>query len=107
MFARVLELAAKSNKRAELNGILVNELVPLLKKQNGFVDAIGFISDVDPVTGIGLGLWKTKEEAERFYATKEYKAILDRITQLTDKFNVRTFSVVSSTIHKIASPMTG
>lgn len=103
MFARLLELTAKPNKRAELTGILVNELVPLLKKQKGFVDAIGFTSDVDPVVGIAIGLWNSREEAERFYATPQYKAILDRITLLTDKFNLKTFNVASSTMHAVVA----
>lgn len=103
MFARLLELTAKPNKRAELTGILVNELVPLLRKQKGFVDAIGFSSDVDPVNGIAIGLWNTKHEAEVFYAMPQYKAILDRITPLTVKFELKTFDVVSSTMHTVAA----
>lgn len=106
MFARVLELTCKPNKRVEVVGILTNELLPLLKKQTGFVDALGFSSDVDLVHGITIGVWNSKHEAEHFYATPQYKAVMDRIKPLVEKLNIQTFDVVSSTIHTIAATMT-
>jgi len=105
MFARLVEATAKPGKKDEIFTILTNELAPLLKKQQGFVDAVGLSGDTSLDEGVTLIFWTTKDDAEKFYATQEFKSkILDRITPLlVEGMKVRMFNVETSTFHKIAA----
>ncbi len=102
MFARLVEPTGKPGKRDEIIAILTNELLPLMRKQEGFVDAVGLISDTAPHEGTTLTFWKTKNEAERFYRSPEFTKIMDRISLLVESMNIRTFNVEISTFHNIA-----
>jgi heme-degrading monooxygenase HmoA len=104
MFARLVEAPPKPGKRNEIVAILVNELAPTLKKQPGFVDFVGLASDTNPDEGITLTFWATKDDAERFYGTQEFKSkILDRITPLVENMTIRSFNVEASTFHNISA----
>ena len=105
MFARLVEATAKPGKRNEIMTILASDILPLLKKQQGFVDAVGLSGDTSPDEGVELIFWTTKDDAEKFYATQEFKSkILARITPLLlEGMKVRTFNVETSTFHKIAA----
>ena len=103
MYARMVEAPAKPGKRNEIITILEKEVQPLLKKEKGFVDFVGLTSDTTPDLGITMTFWATKEDAERFWNNREFKAILDRLTPLTQNMTARTFEVATSTFHKIAA----
>lgn len=103
MFARLVEAKAKPGKRDEITGILTNDLLPVVKKQRGFVDLVGLASDTDPNGGGGLSLWEDKSEAERFYQSDEYASIMERVNPLVEEMKVHTFNVTISTFHKIAA----
>jgi hypothetical protein len=64
MFARVIEIDAKSGKASELASTIHEKVMPILKKQTGFVDETILTSGTEP-NRIGLGLWNSKEDAER------------------------------------------
>ena len=103
MFARLVEATAKPGKKDEIFTILTNDLLPLAKKQPGFVDGVGLISDANPNDGVTVSFWNTKDDAERFYGGQEFKTkIMDRITPLVEGMKIRTFNVETSTFHKIA-----
>ncbi len=103
MFARLVDAPAKPDKRNEIVSIVMGELLPVLKKQQGFVDFVGLTGDTSP-DGATLTFWATKDDAERFYATQEFKSkILDRITPLVEHMTIRTFNVEASTFHKVAA----
>ncbi len=103
MFARLVETTAKPGKREEIITIVRNDLLPILKKQHGFVDAIGLSSDTGPNDGVALSLWKTKSDAESFFISAVYTKTLDRVKPLVADMKVRTFTVATSTFHKIAA----
>jgi heme-degrading monooxygenase HmoA len=104
MFVRLVEATPKPDKRDEIIALVTSDLLPLLKKQQGFVDAVGLSGDTSPDEGVTLTFWTTKDDAEKFYATQEFKSkIMDRITPLLEGMKVRTFNVETSTFHKIAA----
>jgi heme-degrading monooxygenase HmoA len=103
MFARLVDATAKPGKKDEIFTILTSELAPLLKKQQGFVDAVGLIGDTNLQEGATLTFWRAKTDAETFYKTPEFTKIMERITPLVEHMNIRTFNVETSTFHKIAA----
>ncbi len=104
MFARLIEAKAKPGKRNEVVTIFTNEVVPLLKKQSAFVDAVGLTSDTTPDLGVTLTIWKTKEDSEKFFqGNTEFINIFNRIKALTDSMTIHTLNVEASTFHRIAA----
>lgn len=103
MFTRTVEVIAKSGKAKELSNTINDKVLPILKKQAGFVDETVLVSDAEPNRVLAISFWNTKEDAER-YLREQYPAIHEMIRPLLDAEPVvRTFNVDSSTTHKIAA----
>jgi quinol monooxygenase YgiN len=103
MFTRIVELTAKTGKQRELTSVVNDKVVPILKKQTGFVDEIVLVSDAEPDRVVSISFWKMGEDAEQYHQ-QQYSAIRDMVRPLLDTDPVlRTFNVNSSTTHKIAA----
>jgi heme-degrading monooxygenase HmoA len=103
MFTRVVEVTTKPGKARELTTIINDKVLPILKKQVGFVDETVLVSDTEPDRGLAISFWNTKEDAERYHKD-QYAAIHEMMRPLLDADPVvRTFNVDSSTTHKIAA----
>jgi heme-degrading monooxygenase HmoA len=103
MFTRAVELVSKSGKSRELSNTISDTVVPILKKQQGFMDETVLVSDAEPDRVLALSFWKTKENAER-YQREQFKNVHDTVRHLLETVpNVRTFEVHTSTGHKIAA----
>ena len=103
MFTRTVEVTTKPGKAKELSNTINDKVLPILKKQAGFVDETVLASDTEPNRVLSLSFWNTKEDAER-YQREQYPAIQEMIRQLLETEPViRTFNVDSSTTHRIAA----
>ncbi len=106
MFARLVDGPVKPGKRTELMSILLGELQPMLKSQPGFVDFVGLTEDTNPDEGVTVSFWTTKHDAEHFYDSAGYKAVMERIKPLMQHMTIRTFNVEASSFHHIAAAKT-
>jgi quinol monooxygenase YgiN len=103
MFTRIVEINAKSGKVNELANTINDKVLPILKKQAGFVDEAVLTSDTEPNRIIGLSFWNSKEDAER-YQREGYPKVNEILSPLLEAAPViRTFNVHTSTTHKIAA----
>ncbi|MGA7078514.1 MAG: antibiotic biosynthesis monooxygenase [Terriglobales bacterium] len=103
MFTRTVEVTTKSGKAKELSNTINDKVLPILKKQAGFVDETLLVSDTEPNRVLAISFWNTKEDAERYHQ-EQYPAIHEMIRSLLDADPVvRTFNVDTSTTHKIAA----
>ena len=103
MFTRVVELISKQGKSRELSSTINDKIVPILKKQAGFVDEIVLVSDVESNRVLALSFWKTSEDAER-YQREQYNSVRATLQSLLEAEPVvRTFEVHTSTGHKITA----
>ena len=66
MHARMLQMTAQRGQVKELDSKLRDKGLPMLRQQPGFVDALGFTSDSEHDQFIGISLWKSKEDAEKW-----------------------------------------
>jgi len=96
MFARVLEFETKLEKKEEFVKIIKNEVLPILKKQVGFLEILPlFPEEVKEVKTITLSLWATKADAER-YERDTYPRVYDILKPflttpiMAKKYNVET-----------------
>ena len=102
MFARNVSLRLKPNALSEFTRTFDKEVLPMLRKQNGFRDEITFaVPGGLDVTAISL--WDTKEHAEA-YSTAGYPQVLKTLDKVLDGTpKVRVSDVISSTIHQAAT----
>jgi len=98
-----VELTSKSGKATELSNALNEKAVPILKKQQGFIDEMVLVSNVEPDRLLALSFWKTGEDAERYHREQSPKISEMLQPVLKTEPNIRTFDVHTSTGHKIAA----
>jgi hypothetical protein len=105
MFARRVYLHLKPNSVAEFTQRLEKEVIPLLRKQNGFQDEITFVAP-SGTEAFGISLWDRAENAEAYNRANyaEVTKILGKVVDGTPQ--VETFEVSNSTFHKIAAAAT-
>jgi heme-degrading monooxygenase HmoA len=67
MYTLIIEGTFQPGKKSEFVNHWNKEILPGLKKQQGFVDEVLLFGSQDPNLGVGLSFWKTKEDAERYH----------------------------------------
>jgi heme-degrading monooxygenase HmoA len=103
MFTRVVELTSKSGKARELCNTIDDKVLPILKKQAGFVDETVIVSDTEPDRVLALSFWRTREDAQR-YEREQFNTVQKAVQHLLEAAPVvRTFNVHTSTAHKVAA----
>src|SRR5436309_15681573 len=103
MFTRIVELISESGKAKELANTINEKVLPILKKQRGFVDETVLISDTEPTGVLGLSFWNSKEDAEGYHQ-EQYPKIPEMLKQLLEtEPNIRQFDVHYSTTNRIVA----
>ncbi len=103
MYTRIVELTTKPGKAQDLCDTINDKVLPILKKQAGFVDETVLVSDTDPDQVLGLSFWNRKDDAER-YRQEQYPKVHDMLKNLLETEPIiRTFEVNTSTTHRIAA----
>ena len=105
MFARNVSFHLKSNMLTDYTRTFDKEILPLLRKQNGFKDEITF-SDPGGVDVNAISLWDNKASADT-YNTNSYPEVLKTMARFIEGTpTVRTSDIVNSTLHKVAAHAT-
>jgi heme-degrading monooxygenase HmoA len=103
MFTRIVELTTKPGKNKPLSDAINDKVLPILKKQRGFVDETVLVSDKEDNRVLSLSFWNTREDAEQYHRA-EYEKVHEMVRHLLDAEPViRTFEVHTSTTHRIAA----
>jgi len=66
MFARMLEFSPKWEKKEEFIKTLKNEVLPILKRQTGFLEIMPFFPETKDEKCVNITLWMEKKDAERY-----------------------------------------
>src|SRR3989442_12085271 len=101
MFARSVSIRLKSNSVSELNRVLENEILPLLRKQQGFEDELTLIAS-SGLEAVGISLWDKQENADAYNRATypEVQRLLSKV--ITGTPEVRNYEVSVSTFPKAA-----
>jgi hypothetical protein len=102
MFARSVSMNLKANSVAEFTRTIDNEVIPLLRKQKGFLDEI-VLAVPGKTEAVGISLWDRKESAETYHRDTypQVQKALAKVLEGTPA--VKTYEVTNSTFHKIAA----
>jgi heme-degrading monooxygenase HmoA len=94
MFARILEFNVKPEKKEEFVKVVKNEVLPILRKQGGFLEILPFIPEkMIEEKLITVTLWATKLEAEK-YENETYPRVYSIVKPfLTTPIVVRPYTV--------------
>lgn len=66
MFARIVEFVPKYEKKDEFIKTVKNEVIPILKKQPGFLELLPFFPEAMNEKAMTITLWMEKRDAERY-----------------------------------------
>lgn len=92
--ARNVQFQIKQGKQDDLRKLLNDELVPMLKKQEGFKSELAIVNDRE---ANAISVWDSKAHADK-YQTASYPKVMERIQPLIEGTpTVRTFDVAVST----------
>lgn len=102
MFSRNVTSKLKANSAPEFARLMQNEILPLFRKQKGFLDEIFFVAP-ERSEALVISFWDTKENAEIYGRTGYPEAlnIMSNVYEGTPK--LETFEVSHSTFQKIAA----
>jgi len=101
MFARLVTLQLKPNMAKEFPVTFEKEILPLLRKQKGFLDELLLVTP-EMREMAAISLWETKEYAEAYH-----RELYPQIEKTVAKFAegspvVKKFEAEYSTFHKVA-----
>jgi heme-degrading monooxygenase HmoA len=100
MFARKVAARLKPNSLPEFTRIMDAEILPWLRKQEGFLDLI-ILAVPDDEEIATISFWDHQANAEAYNA-HGFPEVIDRLGQLLAcRPYVKTFNVVSSTVQEI------
>ncbi len=74
-FARNVHFQLKSGKEKEFTTLFENEILPMLRKQNGFKEELTLVNKDNAV---GISLWADRLSAES-YQTTTYPKIVEKL----------------------------
>ena len=101
MFSRILTMHPKPDSITQLTKTLEEQVLPQLRKQEGFKDEIFFLSP-DTKDAVVISFWDRKESAEAYNRTA-YPQVLQSVKDLLEGSPlVKTYDIVSSTFFKTA-----
>ena len=102
MYARNVTMHLKPSTAGQFTQTLETDVLPVLRKQNGFKDEITFVAP-DGKEALAISLWERKENADA-YNRDAYPQVLNSLAKVVEGTpEVHTYEVANSTFHKIAA----
>jgi heme-degrading monooxygenase HmoA len=98
MFARILEFVPRMEKQEEFIRVVKNEVMPILKKQNGFLEILPFVPEIKTEGVLTVTLWNDKTDFLRY--EKEWLPKVEEIVRpyLTTPLVVRNHYNLETTL---------
>jgi hypothetical protein len=102
MYARNVSMNLKPNTAREFTQTFEKDILPILRKQNGFKDEITFVGTTGKDV-LAISLWDRKESADA-YSRETYPQVLKGLARVVEGTpQVQAYEVGNSTWHKIAA----
>lgn len=102
MFTRHVIVRLKAKTAPEFTRLVEKEVIPMLRKQKGFLDIVTCISP-DLTEAVSNSFWETKADAEAYNRTGYAQVMKSLETVVEGNPTIGTANVSNSTFHKIAA----
>ncbi len=100
MYARIVTLNLKPNRLNDFTETLDKQVLPMLRKQNGFKDEVAFVGPSGTEVRT-ISFWDKQENADS-YNSATYPEVLKVLANVLEGTpQVKTYDVVNSTFHKL------
>ena len=104
MLARKVEFDLVLNKKDEFLRKFRDEVLPILRKQDGFIDILGLTNEIRVEKAIIISLWDTREQALKYEQTM-FPKITDMLKPyMMSRFTVTPYMVETTVSEHILSP---
>jgi heme-degrading monooxygenase HmoA len=102
MFVRKVSMRLKSEAAAQFTRKMEDEIIPLLRKQKGFLDEMTLIAQGGKEV-YAYSFWETSADAEK-YDKNEFVRVTGMLTNVIEgALRLHTYMVANSTFHKLAA----
>lgn len=102
MFVRHVTMRLRADSVAKFGRILGGEVIPLLRKQAGFLDHITLISP-ERAEAVVITFWDTEDSQEAFIRTQNPQVSRSLFDVIEEAPRVAMFDVLDSTFLKLAA----
>ena len=103
MFARLVECRVQSGRGEELNNVIRDKAIPILRKQAGFVDEVTLVSQNEPNRVFAISFWNSKADADK-YNREDFPKIAELLRPiLQEEPWIQPCNVTGSTISRISA----
>src|SRR5256712_10003317 len=99
MYARNVSIHLKANTAGEFTRTLEKDVLPVLRKQNGFKDEISFLTS-DRSEAVAISLWDRKEDADNYNRDVHPQGLPSLAKVVAGTPKVEASDVSNSTSHK-------
>ena len=96
MFARILEFVPKAEKKEQFIRVLQNEVLPILRKQQGFLEILPLFPEAKDEKAITVTLWAEKMDWLRYERDSFPKVKQVMEPYLTSPITWKLYNVESS-----------
>jgi quinol monooxygenase YgiN len=106
MFARILEITPKFEKKEELIKTIRQEILPILKNQPGFLEVLPFVPEIAKEKMVAITLWNEKRDAEKYV-----NEVFPKVEQILQPFlsvpvTVKTYTVETTLCRHFVEALT-
>lgn len=105
MFARIIEIAPNLGRKDELIKTVRQEILPILRKQPGFIELLPFVPEVETEHMFAITLWVERRDAEKYVYD-----VFPKVEQIVKPFltipvTARTYTVETSVCKHLAEAL--
>ncbi|HWY06477.1 MAG TPA: antibiotic biosynthesis monooxygenase [Candidatus Acidoferrales bacterium] len=102
MFVRKVSMRLKAESAAEFTRKMEGEIIPLLRKQKGFLDEMTLIAQSGKEV-YAYSFWENSADAE-IYEKNEFAQVTGMLAGVIEgALRIHTYMVANSTFHKMAT----
>ena len=102
MFARHVSMRLRADSVIEFARVIEAEVIPLLHKQEGFLDQIILLSQ-ESAEAIVITFWDRKESEEAFNRTRDPKILRSLLEVIEGSPKIARFEVVTPVLRSTAA----
>lgn len=101
MFARNVTFSVKPNMDREIAIKFEKEVLPILRKVNGFKDQLTLSRDKNEI--VSISLWDKREQLDAYAKDTDAQVVKILSPLYTGSPDVRSYEVTNSTSHRVAA----
>jgi len=102
MFVRTVSMHLKVNAHKGFSDVFHNQIIPILRNQRGFQDAMLWVVPGGPEV-VAISIWDSREAAD-LYNQKTFPEVQQLLSRVIERSpEIKVFNLAFSTLHDISA----